>query len=259
MDKKFIYGSLNALNINVSSFIQNTAIPKEKPMGISIDIEIFQDSDVIYKNEKPIKIGPNDIFSINEDIFPQKLSKTKEQLFVATVKADSFSCFYAQEHQVNFENDIARQLLIYDHIPYLENQKNDIVLFLPGIVIDRREDFYLNILSYGNINKSSLKSNDNFKFIIYTSDGYVLNTEIVEISINSSTVFNIKEILLKNKIPFKDGDVFSIIGIGQANRFLSFIIKKTANNLFAIEHTLPPYYYFDGNLKKVREYFSSLK
>lgn len=163
--------------------------------------------------------------------------------------------YFPQEHQLTYtvlENG-AQAHLLYDQQPLRSDGRSaPIVLIMPKIWVGGDVNTFLLVCNTSN-RQDAVKQTEMMQFSILDESGHIVCAWDQQFFYNEARALNLRDRIAQHiKIPVYPR-FFNLVGRGGASSFALFAaVRNERAGHVAIEHSLPPVYYMDGDIERVR-------
>jgi len=246
MQGQFIYATSRAAGLIVNSIIRNTSRilnSSAEQSDMHIELFIFQNGKQIYQNTSYSVIKHGAFLEINEKDLP--LNANHEGLIIVRCSRGSEDGYFPQEHQLNYEpiespSKVAS--VVYDQLPVILSESAK-----PRSILNT-------YISFANQTPFLTTTNVGWDISIFDCSGSLVKKIHLSSSENDVYILSVKDIL-KKTVPFSNNkEMYTLVARGEliSSVLLTFLKNELTGNI-AIEHSLSPHYYMDGDFSKVRK------
>lgn len=263
MIAQFIFPTCNRAGLSVSALLQNTARDKSHDINLSgleemyVSLKIFQAGKILFEAPDFTVIKEDECFELSATNCPVLAESNHELLVVAHCKRGTDEQYFPQEHQLIYEarNRCNKTVsLLYDQLPITNSiaPKNTILLLAPKVWISNDVNTFIYFANSNSTANSRIIEKD-CDITFLKQDGKILHTVTFRLHENSTFVLDVKNTLF-NYIKLQDDLQF--INVVARVDFVACVILTIVQNAktgaLALEHSLSPHYYMDGDFSKVR-------
>jgi len=259
MSAQFIFHTYNCRKLRVSAFLGNTSRNGEHDYthnsmsDIQVALAEFHNGKLIFKKEGFCTISPGKYFEISEENCPLIAPDDKDYTLVAYCNRQQDKKYFPQEHQLT----ISRQgspistSLIYDQMPTSSKSKS-IILLAPKVWISNDVNTIISFANSSYLNEDLKETSWEFSFI--TGSGRIIHTLRKNLKQNNTFLLNIKEALfgivkLTDKL-----EMINVVARGESSACVILtLLQNEKTGAIALEHSLSPHYYMNGDFDKVRK------
>jgi hypothetical protein len=258
MQGQFIYATSRAAGLIVNAIIRNTSRildSSAEQSDMHIELFIFQNGKQIYQNTSYSVIKHGAFLEINEKDLP--LNANHEGLIIVRCSRGSEDGYFPQEHQLNYEpiespSKVAS--VVYDQLPVILSESakpRSILLLASKVWLSSTLNTYI---SFANQTPFLTTTNVGWDISIFDCSGSLVKKIHLSSSENDVYILSVKDIL-KKTVPFSNNkEMYTLVARGEviSSVLLTFLKNELTGNI-AIEHSLSPHYYMDGDFSKVRK------
>ena len=263
MKGQFIFPTCKRAGLNVSTIFKNTARDKSfdggklELMDMHISLKIYKEGDIIYEYEDFAVVKEDEFFELSEMNCPIIAECEGELLVIASCMRGENNEYFPQEHQLIFQsrNGITKNVsVLYDQLPISNTvaRTNTILLLAPKVWISNEVNTFI-CFANSNSTDNSTKVKRNCIIHFLKQDGKILHTLEFNIYDNDTFILDIKN-SLKGLIELNDRLQFVnvVARVNFVSCVIFTIIKNDKTGALAVEHSLSPHYYMNGDFSKVR-------
>ncbi len=256
---QFIFHTSNRAGLKMKALLKNsirnyTNLSDSFDGEIEVSLRIFNQGNLISDLQKFCTIPPGGYVEISEHNCPLLSDDQRDFLLIAYCKRGGGSKYFPQEHQVSYSlRDSPREThLVYDQLPaYVENPKT-ILLLAPKVWLS---DDFNTILTFANSSDlhEGRTTTKPWKIDFMGKDGSIIRTIHRELIQNDVYQLDVKAELQGYLKITEKLEMITVVARGQATGcvILTFI-KNEKTGALALEHSLSPHYYMNGNFDRVR-------
>ena len=260
MQGQFIYGTLRKAGFRVNAFIRNTtrdSSQNDHQEEMQIGLFIFQKGQEIFSNPNYCVIPQNEFRQINESDLPFNGDLTEEYLILVRCTRGSAAGYFPQEHQLNYEgieDDSKATSVVYDQLPVIPPElakPRTILLLAPKIWLSKEVNTFV---SLPNASPKQVKDGITWEISVLDASGHLMKKDLIQRPENDVCILNIKEFLGDLFKPTEGMQILTLLARGDAmsSAPLTFI-KNEKFGTSAVEHSLSPHYYMNGDFLKLRQ------
>ena len=261
---QFIFPTCNHAGLHVSALFKNTARDKSSDLNqqgledMYISLKIFRLGKILLETPNFAVIKENQFFELSAKNCPVLAEKKGELLVIAECKRGNGEQYFPQEHQIIYESIEGHEKtvsLLYDQLPITKSnfKKNTILLLAPKVWISGDVNTFICFANSSSIfGPKTKEKNCDISFL--NQNGDVLHSITFHIPENDTFVLDIKKTLsgfveLTDKLQF-----FNVVArVDFVSCVILTIIQNEKTGALALEHSLSPHYYMDGDFQKVRK------
>jgi len=258
---EFFYSTCKTAGLDSVVVLRNT--PRNHCNDTELKpLEVFAS---IYQNGKSIlklrleDIQPGRFLEVKESYLRDKLKlstqDTSELLISFSVNkiGSKVGDFFPQEHQINYFSDNPPGFcsVLFDQLPLFEQPRPPIILLAPKIWLNQETEVYLVV---SNRTNPSHGINSRLQFGVFSFDGECIAEWEETETTNSARVYPLHHIF-KTTIPEdKTQNFYNVFGFGGSSSYVIYtIVKDKRSGNLAVEHSLSPHYYFNGDRIRARQ------
>lgn len=226
---------------------------------LNVDLRAYRQGRLVFHNPTFGEIACGGSLLVHDrDILPLtgEVSKDEEELLVvARLTRPDSNGYFPQEHQLTYtglENSSQAHLL-YDQQPLrVDGRSAPIVLIMPKIWVGGDVNTFLLVCNTAHAQEIA-KQPEVVNFSILDENGGTICTWEHRFFYNEARAFNLKNRIAQHIEISKLPRFYNLVGRGGAGSFVLFVVvRNERSGHVAIEHSLPPIYYMDGDLNRVR-------
>lgn len=266
MKGQFIFSTCNQAGLEVSALLRNSIrrfgdVPEAvRREGMTVGISVFENGERIFHESDFARVELGNEIEISGSTCSGLANggAAHERLVVAECSLfghDHRS--FSQEHQLSYSNPRTGffSTLLYDQRPVAASGAifSPIILLAPKIWVSDRIRTLISFASCADSSDPGLESQP-LEISILSMDGKTL-ASIVHTKIrNSSWILDVRAALKSRMAIDSDPKFFTVVARGGAGGYaiMTFVINESSG-CFALEHSLPPQYYVDGDRKRIRD------
>jgi hypothetical protein len=261
MQGQFIFSTCNQAGLRLNVLLRNTLRDEKLNADTSnlqdmkVSLKIFCEGELECEYPQFALIPSGGYAELSEITCPILRNQDKEFLLVALCQRGEFEGYFAQEHQVVYQDRQASKTtsLLYDQMPVGFSMSKPILLLAPKVWISEDVNTFINILNAGTLIPESIKENP-WKIDFFLQNGkriYTLNLDFKE---NSSHIIDVKKVLLGCLNVTNKLEMLTVVARGDAVACVLLTFIQNLNNRgLALEHSLSPHYYMNGDFARVRQ------
>lgn len=255
---QFIFHTSNCIGLKMKAILRNSLrngsdLSESFEGDMQVSLRIFCQGNLISNLENFCTISPGDYFEITEKNCNLIYDDKRDFLLVAHCKKGNESKYFPQEHQVSYVpcGHSKETYLVYDQLPAYVQKTKQILLLAPKVWVSA--DFNT-IISFANSNDLvSAKAVSSWKIDFLAQDGSLIRTIHRDFILNDVYYLNVKAELLGHIEIVNKLQMISVVARGESTGcvILTFL-KNERTGAIALEHSLSPHYYMNGDLDRVR-------
>jgi hypothetical protein len=225
---------------------------------MTVALRVYEEGAIVFDDPEFARIGLNDTFEVAKESCPE-LSRdraTAERLVVADCTLGDERGTFSQEHQLVYENPANGFLsgLLYDQRPAPKpgSAPSPIILMAPKVWVSRRINTLIAFASASPLEPPGLEDQP-LEITVFSGDGRVIATCSKRKPRNSVWILDVRE-LVEASVSLTDEPMFlTVAGRGGAGCYaITTFVVVDSSGTFALEHSLPPPYYTNGDMRRVR-------
>ena len=258
---QFIFHTFNHANLSLKVLLRNTVrngVLNElgsNAKNMYVSLNAYHSGILVFSKNDFCTISPGGSIELSESNCPILAYDTRDYVLVAHCKRDEGSQYFAQEHQVTYsrKGDSRTTSLVYDQSPVLEARLKPIVLLAPKVWVSKDVNTYISIAN-GDYNTNNIFETP-WKIDLIAQNGKIIRSLKLNLKQKDLYFLNVKAML--TEYPDLTTDKLQMItvvakGESSACAILTFL-QNTITGALALEHSLSPHYYMNGDFNKVRK------
>lgn len=260
MQGQFIYATSRAIGLRVNSIIRNTSRvlnSSAEQSDMRIGICVYQCGKEIYKNTNYSVIKHGDFLEINEKDLPLSVNFKHESLIIVSCSRGDGNGYFPQEHQLNYESIESPSKMasvVYDQLPVISSElakPRPILLLASKVWLSSKLNTYI---TFANSTPNKSEEKVIWDISLFDCSGSLVQEFQLKSSENDAHILNVKDILKKTAPFSKEIEMYTLVSRGEvvSSVLLTFLKDETQGNI-AVEHSLSPHYYINGDFSRVRE------
>lgn len=230
---------------------------------LRVDLRVFRRGELVYCRPAFGDIPPGGTLVVREtdvDLTPGSQGEhgEDEDLFVAKMyKPSAAETFLSQEHQIVYTHPASggQAHLLYDQQPLRSpsSRATPIVLLMPKIWIGDDINTHVLVCNTWAVDAVA-RQPEPFQFSLLEEGGEVVCSWEERFFYNQASALDMRARLLASGAGKHSVARFlNLVGRGGASSFVLFaVVANSKLGHFAVEHSLPPVYYMDGPMARVR-------
>lgn len=260
MQGQFIYATSRAAGLRVNSIIRNTTRVLDsvsEKSDLYVSLLAFQNGEEIYSKQNYGVIKHGDFLEINETDLPLSAAMESECLIVVICTRGDEGGYFSQEHQLNYEsieNPSRRASVVYDQLPVISGalaKPRPILLLASKIWTSSKLNTYI---SFTNFTPNQSSKNTTWNISLLDCSGTLIREFLLSNPENSAMILSVKDILGEGVLFLDDIKMYTLVARGDAvSSVLLTFLKDETSESFAVEHSLSPHYYINGDFSRVRK------
>ncbi|MFN2601577.1 MAG: hypothetical protein ABR582_02345 [Gemmatimonadaceae bacterium] len=227
---------------------------------MNVDLTVFEDGATVFhesefalvKLDKVCEVSPRSCSGLSD------ANPARERLVVAECSfPETDGLTFSQEHQITYTNSRTGfcSSLLYDQrpVPIAGRRMSPIVLLAPKVWLSRDINTLISFSSW-SIPPCSGTEEAPLQISVLSPAGESVAVITRAKLKNSGWILDLGHALANSGSLKIKPEFFSVVARGGAGQYaiMTFVINN-ATGSFALEHSLPPNYYMDGDLKRVRD------
>ena len=260
MQGQFIYATSRSAGLRVNAIIRNTSrvldsISEQSDMRV--ELLIFQNGKQTYHNKSYCTVKHGAFLEINEKNLPLSANLDHEGLIIVRCTRGEGDGYFPQEHQLNYEsitNPSKVASVVYDQLPVISSgaaKPRSILLLASKVWLSSKLNTYI---SFANSTPSESGKNVVWNISLFDCSGSLVLDFQLNNAENDAHILSVKDMLNK-MIPFSgEIEMYTLVARGEAiSSVLLTFLKDEATGNIAVEHSLSPHYYMNGDFTKIRK------
>ncbi len=261
---QFIFPTLKTLGLNTQAVLRNTSRQMSSSSNIAINDDIkvhfkcYAQGQLAFESQSLLKIPFASKLILDESNCPALKNDGVDYLIqVKCTQKDDTPQYFPQEHQLIYTDTKTGiwTSLLYDQLPFLPPGATSapIVLIAPKIWISEQINTFV-IFSNSKDSEGKNSTQSNIHLDVMSLDGKILHSATHLEKQNDNWIFDVKN-ALKNKIKaVHQPEHLTVVARGGASNYvITTLIKNERAGTYALEHSLSPHYYFNGDRTRVRK------
>jgi hypothetical protein len=258
---QFIFSTCNRAGLSMTALLRNTArndgADPANESEMSVDLNVFHDGVLQYECADFAAIQADGFAEVSARTCPILDDESKEFLLLARCRRARDDRYFPQEHQVIYESreDGRTTSLLYDQMPVPSGppKTNSILLLAPKVWISADVDTFITLANVGGY-ALGRSSGSQWQIDFLGQDGARLHSVAADLVQNGSHVIDVKE-ALAGRLDLTDQlTMLTVVARGETTvcAILTFLRNRKTRAL-ALEHSLSPHYYMNGDFARVRK------
>jgi hypothetical protein len=246
MQGQFIFATCNRAGLGLTALLRNTSRNDGKdPTGaneldMQVSLKVFHAGVLEYECADFATIRAGGFAEVSGRNCPLLKDETREFLLLAHCRRAQDDGYFAQEHQVIYESrpDGRTTSLLYDQMPVPggASKINSILLLAPKVWVSTDVDTFITLANVGAY-VSGRSGGGIWHIDFLAQNGARIHHVAVDLVQNGSHVIDVKDVAR---------------GETAMCAILTFLRNRRTHAL-ALEHSLSPHYYMDGDFARVRK------
>lgn len=231
---------------------------QEPQSAVKVDLRAYQCGRMVFHDPGFGEIAPGGSLLISDcDIFRHAsgpMGDEEEMLLVARLTNATGQGYFSQEHQLTYTARDVQAYLLYDQQPLRSDNSRPapLVLMMPKIWVGGDINTYIMVCNASN-NTEMAQQPEPVQFLVLDEGGRTVCAWEQRFYYNEARAFNLRDRVALHADVSRQPRFFNLVGRGGAGSFVLFaVMKNSSTEHFAIEHSLPPIYYMDGDMQRVR-------
>jgi hypothetical protein len=260
MQGQFIYATSRAAGLRVNAIIRNTSRvlnSSAEQSDMRIEILVYQCGKEIYKNTSYSLIKHGDFLEINEKDLPLSANVNHEGLIIVCCSRGEGNGYFPQEHQLNYESIESPSKMasvVYDQLPVISSElakPRPILLLASKVWLSSKLNTYI---SFANSTPNQSEKKVIWDISLLDCSGSMVQKFQLKNSENDAKILSVKSMLKKTVSVSDEMEMFTLVARGEAvSSVLLTFLTDEAKGSFAVEHSLSPHYYINGDFSRVRK------
>ena len=261
MQGQFLFSTCNRAGLSMRALLRNTARNDgggaENESDTEVGLKVFHEGVLEYDCAKFATVPPDGYAEVSAQQCPILRDERRDFLLVAHCTRGGDTGYFAQEHQVIYESrqDGRTTSLLYDQMPVPggKPKMNSILLLAPKVWISTDVDTFITLANVGGYDPGRV-SGSHWQIDFLGQDGAKIHSIAADLAQNASHVIDVKEMLAGRLEPTSDLKMLTVVARGETAMcaILTFLRDRRTCAL-ALEHSLSPHYYMNGDFARVRK------
>jgi hypothetical protein len=256
---QFIFHTCNYAGLKMKAILRNSLRDQldlyQSSIGeMDVSLRVFDQGRVVLDAKEFCKIKLGEYLEITEDNCPILADDQRDFLLVAQCSRGDGEQYFSQEHQVTYsiKDHLRETSLVYEQLPTNVIKPKTILLLAPKVWVSNEVNTIISF-AISDDNHCAVRNESSWKIDFLDQDGLIIKT------INRS--------FKKNDVYFLDAkaELTGYTQISDKLRMMSVVargdsvgcviltfIKNEKTGAIALEHSLSPHYYMDGDFGRVR-------
>lgn len=261
---QFIFATCIEAGLEVTAQLRNSirrfddVRPESRHNGMTIEVSVFEEGMLVFEDDQFANIGIEEVCEVSKTTCPALVPEvcSAERVVVTQCSLKDNSTSFYQEHQLFYENPHTGffSCLLYDQwpLPVLSKVASPIVLLAPKLWLSSQLNTLVCFASTSTSRRVEAEEVP-LEISVLSQDGGLVYRQSHEKKRNSTWVFNARQRIghlfnLGQKPLF-----FTLAARGGSGSYaITTFIVNEQSGCFALEHSLPPFYYMDGDRARVR-------
>jgi hypothetical protein len=259
MQGQFIFTTCNRADLSLTALLRNTprddAAASADTPDMQVGLQVFHDGVLEYESADFATIPARGFAEVSPRTCPILNDATREFLLLGRCRRAAGDQYFPQEHQVIYESraDGRTTSLLYDQMPVPGTTKtNSILLLAPKVWLSAEVDTFIALANVGSYS-SGRSGGSSWQVDFLGQNGEQVHSMAVDLVQNASHVIDVKQVLAGRFAVTEELKMLTVVARGETGlcAILTFLRNRKTRAL-ALEHSLSPHYYMDGDFARVR-------
>jgi hypothetical protein len=263
MQGQFIISTCNRADLGLTALLRNTtrddgggAAAADQP-DMQVDLNVFHAGMLEYQCPDFATVPADGFAEVSARTCPILNDSTREFLLLARCRRGQVDGYFPQEHQVIYESrqDGRTTSLLYDQMPVASGtpKKNSILLLAPKVWISTDIDTFITLANVGSY-ASGRSAGSDWQIEFLSQSGETIHSVTADLIQNGSHVIDVKEALAGRIELTDESRMLTVVARGETAlcAILTFV-RNHRTRALALEHSLSPHYYMNGDFARVRK------
>lgn len=263
MQGQFIVPTCNSGGLSLTVLLRNTARDGSLSQSASnfdelyCALKVFKEGVLLFDDPYFSTIPAGGVVEVSEANCPFLADNSGELLLIAQCNRGDGEQYFSQEHQIVYKKrneGFVTTALVYDQMPIVgeKAKPKPILLLAPKVWISNDVN---TLISFSNVDSRCFNDIMEYQWeiIFLRQNGERIHKLAINIKQNENYILNVKN-TLEGRIKLTDHlQMISVVarGEGVSCAILTFLQNKKTGAL-ALEHSLSPHYYMNGDFVRVR-------
>ncbi len=257
MQGQFVFATAHGAGLGVRALLRNTVRGAQagQAAGIAdmqVGLKVWHQGAVVDERPAFATIAPGGFVELSQSSCPVLADRSRDYLVSAHCRRGPEDQYFAQEHQLVYEGGNRTTSLLYDQLPIPQGKirVNSILLLAPKVWVGGSLDTYICIADIG---ATGGVERSRWNFEVFGQDGARLHTFAREFAVNGAYVIDMKRELAATDAVSGPPRLLTVTARGETvgAAILTFV-RNLETQALALEHSLSPHYYMNGDFARVR-------
>jgi hypothetical protein len=224
---------------------------------MQVDLNVFHAGLLEYQCQDFATVPADGFAEVSARTCPILKDSTREFLLLALCRRGQDDGYFPQEHQVIYESrpDGRTTSLLYDQMPVPSGtpKTNSILLLAPKVWISADIDTFITLANVGSY-ASGRSAGSRWQMDFLAQNGELIHSVSANLIQNGSHVIGVKESLAGRLELTDEPHMLTVVARGETAlcAILTFV-RNHRTRALALEHSLSPHYYMNGDFARVRK------
>jgi hypothetical protein len=255
---QFIFHTCNHAGLKLKAILRNSlrneSSSDSDAKDMNVSLKIFYGGVVVFDALNFCKIPSGGYVEINEKNCPILADDEREFMLVAHCSRGEGLQYFPQEHQVvySIRGNVRTTSLVYDQLPVSGANFKPIVLLAPKVWLSNDVNTIISFTCSDDRNTERVAVTT-WKIDILAQNGNIHRTLKLDLKQNDVYLLDVKEVLAGLVKLTDELQLINVVARGESTGcvILTFLKNKKTGAL-ALEHSLSPHYYMNGDFDRVR-------
>ena len=263
MQGQFIFSTCNRASVNLTALLRNTGRDGEEGVAgapkpdMRVSLNVFHAGTLQYECPDFATVPADGFAEVSARTCPMLKDDTRELLLLARCHRGQGDGYFPQEHQVIYESrqDGRTTSLLYDQLPVLGGtpKTNSILLLAPKVWIGADIDTFITLANVGGY-ANGRSAGSSWRIDFLAQSGEVIHSVSADLVQNGSHIIDVKESLAGCLDPAGEPRMLTMVARGEtAMCVILTFVRNHRTHALALEHSLSPHYYMNGDFARVRK------
>lgn len=257
---QFIFHTCNHKGLSLKALLRNSErdglIKGRESIAekMLVSLKVFHAGIAIFNEVNFCTISLGEHFEVSESNCPILADDTREFTLVAYCKRGEGTSYFPQEHQVIYsrKGESRTTSLVYDQLPLFVDAKfKPIILLAPKVWISNDVNTFISFTNGDHGTENVVETQWVINFI--AQNGKIIHK--IQLSLKQKDVYilDVKATLTEFVDLTDQLQLINVVARGESSAcvILTFL-QNNKTGALALEHSLSPHYYINGDLNRVR-------
>jgi hypothetical protein len=260
MQGQFIFSTCNRAGLSLTALLRNTSREGPGDAGgseMAVGLRVFHAGVLEYECADFATVPADGFAEVSMRNCPPLSDESRDFLLLAHCRRGQGDQYFPQEHQVVYESrqDGRTTSLLYDQMPIPPGaaKTNSILLLAPKVWISADVDTFITLANVGNY-ASGRSAGSRWQIDLLAQDGTRIHGVSLDLVQNGSHVIDVKELSAGHLKVTGEPQMLTVVARGETAMcaILTFV-RNHSTRALALEHSLSPHYYMNGDFARVRK------
>ena len=256
---QFLFHTFNFAGLTLKPLLKNSIRNgisgeiKSNASNISVSLKAYHQGNLAFQEDEFCEITSGSYFEISDKNCSILRDTENDYTLIAHCRRGDGEQYFPQEHQVTYQSkENSRQTsLLYDQLPSLGLSPKPIVLLAPKVWVSKDINTIISFTNGDDGEKFSIETQWKIDFIL--QNGEIIHTMKIYLKTKNSYFLDVKSILIGLLNLTERLQMITVVARGESSAcvILTFL-QNTKTGALALEHSLSPHYYMNGDFSRVR-------